>query len=564
MVRGRGRADRDGPRRRPARRAASSGCAAASRAPTRSSSATRTSRCTSSPGRLPDLQPRQPDRAAPRSRSTRWASPASRRAALALRARRARLDLAATWTSTCSSSAPPARRPPPAAACPPLLVRRGGDRLLFDCGEGTQRQLLRSVGLRRPRGGVPHPLPRRPLARPARACSRRSTCAAASGRSPIYGPPGLRELFEALEPVVGRTALRARARSSSSRARSCERDGYAIAAFRVDHRVPRARLRARARTSARALRRARPSGSGVTPGPDFGRLQRGETVGGGARPSRCWGEPAPGRKLVLTGDTAPCEMTGAVARTAPTCSSTRRPSPRRRASAPRETGHTTAAPGGGARPRGRGAAARADPRVHPLRGRRDPRRGARGVRATRSSRATSTGRDAVPGARRAGHVRRAARPGGAAGASGDRFTSRRRDKALPRPRRGRSRPQAAELFRAEKRRPRRPSSRSRRGSRLAATGLAPAGRSPEAGGGLEAIPVAPWAARVALSCGGPQDLGRVPIASPRAPGGRRALGAVRWSAARRRGRTHGGAEVAGRERVAPTPTGTRSRCAVKR
>ena len=28
-----------------------------------------------------------------------------------------------------------------------LLVRRGGDRILFDCGEGTQRQLLRSVGL---------------------------------------------------------------------------------------------------------------------------------------------------------------------------------------------------------------------------------------------------------------------------------------------------------------------------------------------------------------------------------------------------------------------------------
>ena len=28
-----------------------------------------------------------------------------------------------------------------------MLMRAGGDRLLFDCGEGTQRQLLRSVGL---------------------------------------------------------------------------------------------------------------------------------------------------------------------------------------------------------------------------------------------------------------------------------------------------------------------------------------------------------------------------------------------------------------------------------
>ena len=28
-----------------------------------------------------------------------------------------------------------------------LLVRRGGERILIDCGEGTQRQLLRSIGL---------------------------------------------------------------------------------------------------------------------------------------------------------------------------------------------------------------------------------------------------------------------------------------------------------------------------------------------------------------------------------------------------------------------------------
>ncbi len=26
-------------------------------------------------------------------------------------------------------------------------MRRGGERLLFDCGEGTQRQLMRSSGL---------------------------------------------------------------------------------------------------------------------------------------------------------------------------------------------------------------------------------------------------------------------------------------------------------------------------------------------------------------------------------------------------------------------------------
>src|SRR6201994_4590855 len=39
-------------------------------------------------------------------------------------------------------SIPTARR-----GLPSILVRRGGDRILVDCGEGTQRQLGKSVGL---------------------------------------------------------------------------------------------------------------------------------------------------------------------------------------------------------------------------------------------------------------------------------------------------------------------------------------------------------------------------------------------------------------------------------
>jgi ribonuclease Z len=45
---------------------------------------------------------------------------------------------------------------------------------------------------------------------------------------------------------------------------------------------------------------------GVTPGPDFGRLQRGETVNG-VRPEQVMGAERGGRKIVLSGDTARCE-----------------------------------------------------------------------------------------------------------------------------------------------------------------------------------------------------------------------------------------------------------------
>src|SRR4051794_18738800 len=51
------------------------------------------------------------------------------------------MDLSLFFAGT-AGSAPTARR-----GLPALLVRRGGDRILFDCGEGTQRQLVRSIGL---------------------------------------------------------------------------------------------------------------------------------------------------------------------------------------------------------------------------------------------------------------------------------------------------------------------------------------------------------------------------------------------------------------------------------
>ena len=52
------------------------------------------------------------------------------------------MDLDLVFLGT-SGSVPTAKR-----GLAGTLLRRGGDRILFDCGEGTQRQLLRSsVGL---------------------------------------------------------------------------------------------------------------------------------------------------------------------------------------------------------------------------------------------------------------------------------------------------------------------------------------------------------------------------------------------------------------------------------
>src|SRR2546421_324901 len=123
------------------------------------------------------------------------------------------MDLSLFFAGT-AGSAPTARR-----GLPALLVRRGGDRLLFDCGEGTQRPLVRSIGHR--------------------------------------GPALSYALVEDARPGRFDAELAARL--------------------------------------------------GVIPGPDFGRLQRGETVAG-VHPDQVMGAERPGRKIVVSGDTRPSPL----------------------------------------------------------------------------------------------------------------------------------------------------------------------------------------------------------------------------------------------------------------
>src|SRR4051794_16144216 len=198
-----------------------------------------------------------------------------------------------------AGSVPTARR-----GLPALLVRAGGDRILFDCGEGTQQQLLRSIGLPEldaiflTHFHLDHWLGLIGMLKTfdLRARERPLT---------VYGPPGLRALFLTLRPVFGRTGYPLSLRELEPH-EEIRFDGYLVSPFAVKHRVEAygyafveddrpGRFDVE---TARSL--------GVTDGPDFGRLQRGETVNG-VSPAEVVGEPRAGRRIVLSGDTAPCQ-----------------------------------------------------------------------------------------------------------------------------------------------------------------------------------------------------------------------------------------------------------------
>jgi len=214
------------------------------------------------------------------------------------------MDLDLVFLGT-SGSAPTAGRAPTA-----LLVRRGGERLLFDCAEGTQRQLMRSsVGLPDLEEifighfhadhylGLPGMLKTFQLRQRELPLT-------------VYGPPGLRELFNGLRRVFGKLSyplelveLRA--------GEALERDGYRILVFPVHHGVAAVGYAIDEDDRPGRFDNDTADALGIPVGPERGALQRGESItfddGRVVTPDQVLGEARPGRRVVIPGDTAPVE-----------------------------------------------------------------------------------------------------------------------------------------------------------------------------------------------------------------------------------------------------------------
>ena len=214
------------------------------------------------------------------------------------------MDLDVVFLGT-GGSMPTARRAPSAT-----LVRRGGEKLLVDCGEGTQRQLLRSdVGLvDLEEIFLTHFHADHFLGLPGMLKS-----FALRGRDvplSLYGPRGLDELLRSLARMIGRLSYEVAAVELAEGA-VLPRDGYELRTFAVRH--------GREAIGYALVEEDRPGrfdvatadALGVPFGPERGSLQAGEPVtlpdGTIVTPDQVLGEARPGRKVVLTGDTAPSD-----------------------------------------------------------------------------------------------------------------------------------------------------------------------------------------------------------------------------------------------------------------
>lgn len=210
------------------------------------------------------------------------------------------MDLSIFFVGT-GASVPSARR-----GLAATLLRAGGQRLLIDCGEGTQRQLVKTVGLTELDAvflthlhadhwfGLPGMLKTFDLRERGRPLE-------------IFGPPGTRTALDRVSHLYGRLSYPL-AIEEVDVDESLRFDGYRMQTFATRHRGPSVGWVFVEDDRPGRFDPQRAIELGAKPGPEFGSLQRGEEVRG-IDPAQVSGEARRGRRIVVTGDTRPSDST---------------------------------------------------------------------------------------------------------------------------------------------------------------------------------------------------------------------------------------------------------------
>ena len=202
-------------------------------------------------------------------------------------------------------SLPTAHRNPSA-----ILVNRKGELMLFDCGEGTQQQMMRAkTGMMKLSSiFITHLHADHILGIPGLI----QTMSFQGRTDPlfIYAPERSADQIEYLTHV-GYTRPKFDVQVTELFPDDVvEVDEYDIIAIRTEHNVPSIGYVLSEHQRTGRFNRERAIELGVSPGPLFSRLQRGESVvvdGTTVHPEDVLGSPRPGRRIVYTGDTRPTD-----------------------------------------------------------------------------------------------------------------------------------------------------------------------------------------------------------------------------------------------------------------
>ena len=197
-------------------------------------------------------------------------------------------------------------------ALPSIVVQREGEILMFDCGEGTQRQMIRTgIGFnRKMKVFITHMHGDHVLGLPGMIQTM-----SFFGRErtlQIYGPAGIKAFIEAVISTVRFwLSFPIEIHEVSLEGPICREEKYEVHAVWAVHSTPSLAYALIEKPRPGRFHPERATALGVPRGPLWGMLQRGIEVnlsnGRVIKPEDVLGPPRPGRKIVYTGDTRPTE-----------------------------------------------------------------------------------------------------------------------------------------------------------------------------------------------------------------------------------------------------------------
>jgi ribonuclease Z len=208
-----------------------------------------------------------------------------------------------TFLGTGGSTPTPNRNPSA------IAVNREGELMLFDCGEGAQRQMMRAkTGMTIDSIFISHFHADHVLGIPGLV----QTMGLQGREKPLelYGPKYVDKfLYHLLS--LGYAGKRFEVKAIELRPGDVvRRAGYEIRAVETVHNVLSIGYVLEEDMRPGRFNRERAIELGIKPGPLFSKLQSGHSIsvdGKEIRPEQILGPPRPGRKIVYTGDTRPCE-----------------------------------------------------------------------------------------------------------------------------------------------------------------------------------------------------------------------------------------------------------------
>ena len=190
-----------------------------------------------------------------------------------------------------------------------IALRLGPEVLMFDCGEGTQRQLMASsVSFMKITSiFITHLHGDHFLGLPGLIQSMNFYGREAPLR--IYGPQGTGDMVEAVLRLGVFDRKYDVEGHDLSPGQMVEGNGYRVEAFRANHTVPALGYAFQEDDRPGRFDPDKAVSLGVKEGPSFSRLVEGKTVNVGGyavTPDMVMGPPRKGLRLVYSGDTAPC------------------------------------------------------------------------------------------------------------------------------------------------------------------------------------------------------------------------------------------------------------------